>query len=321
MASQSTRSPTTNPAPQELTNNDLALLLNTLNPVASKCFVLGLQLGVNDSRIRNIMRNNSQCEDQLREIISERLRQESPLTWHDIARALRAESVGECRLASEIENKYVNDLPPPASVAPQVNTASLVTSSSQTSLLRSSLPASHCDTCPLVPLSVNQTNTSPSPAHLSDSVASSSAIQCPPVCSQHVQSISPQYPLPSTSASTKRLQLREHYESDSKQMNVREGGMRKEGCSEVRKKRKGKSPRKSSFGSIEKKGGGVPTPKAREQLRSSEDKGLHHRAKHSSSSEVTSSSEEERKAHEHNESSSSSAENKQYTLVLLLFRV
>ena len=302
MASQSTQPPTT-PAPQELTNNDLALLLNTLNPVAPKCLVLGLQLGLNDSQLRIIERDYRKCQDQLREIISERLRQESPLTWPDIARALRAESVGECRLANEIENKYINHLPPPASVPLQVNTISLVTSSSQASPLQSSLPASHCDTCPLASVSVNQTNTSPLLAHLSDSVASSSAIQCPPMCSQHVQSINP---LPSTSASTKMLQLREHYESDSEQMNVREGGMRKEGCSEVRKKRKGKSPRKSS---IEKKGGGVPTPKAREQSSSSEDKGLHHRAKHSSSSEVTSGSEEERKAHEHNESSSSSAEN------------
>ena len=42
MASQSTQPPSTNPAPQELTNNDLALLLNTLNPVALKCHNLGL---------------------------------------------------------------------------------------------------------------------------------------------------------------------------------------------------------------------------------------------------------------------------------------
>ena len=136
MASQSTKPPVTNPTPQELTINDLAFLCNALNPVASKCYALGLQLGVNDSRIRNIMRNNSQCEDQLREIISERLRQESPLTWHDIVRALRAESVGESRLASKIENKYIHHLSPSASVLPQANTG-LVTTSSLTSALQS----------------------------------------------------------------------------------------------------------------------------------------------------------------------------------------
>ena len=172
MASQSTQPPATNPAPQELTNNDLALLLNTLNPVALKCFALGLQLGVNDSRIRNIRSNNSQCEDQLCEIISERLRQESPLTWHDIVRALRA--VSENRLASEIENKYIHHPPPLASVAPQANTVS-PTTSSLTSSLQSS---SQCDTSPTL-------------AHSSASVVStplqySQSIHCinqyPPCC-------------------------------------------------------------------------------------------------------------------------------------------
>ena len=191
MASQSTQPPATNPVPQELTNNDLALLLDTLNPVASKCFALGLQLGVNDSRIRNIKSNNSQCEDQLREIISERLRQESPLTWHDIARALRANSVSENRLASEIENKYIHHLPPPASVAPQANTVSLATSSLTSSLQSSS----QCDTSPLL-------------AHSSASVASTDTIvhiplsKLPLKYSQHIQSISSEYPRPSTSAST-----------------------------------------------------------------------------------------------------------------------
>ena len=153
MASQSTQPPATNPVPQELTNNDLALLLNTLSPVASKCFALGLQLGVTYPQLRKIEYEYRRCDDQLREIISERLRQESPLTWDDIVRALRA--VGENRLASEIENKYIHHLPPPASVAPQANTASLATSS-LTSSVQSSLPASQCDTSPLASSSVNQ---------------------------------------------------------------------------------------------------------------------------------------------------------------------
>ena len=155
MASLSIQPPAINPAPQELTNNDLALLLNTLNPVTSKCFALGLQLGVTYPQLRKIEYEYRRCDDQLREIISERLRQESPLTWHDIARALRAGSVSENRLASEIENKYVRHLPPPASVAPQANTVSLTTSS-LTSSLQSSLLASQCDTSPLASSSVNQ---------------------------------------------------------------------------------------------------------------------------------------------------------------------
>ena len=140
MASQSTQPPVTNPAPQELTNNDLALLLDTLNSVATKCFALGLQLGLDDVQLGQIEYDHKRCKDQLRVIISARLRQVSPLTWHDIIRALRADSVHENGLASEIENRYIHHLPPPASVAPQANTASLAASS----LLQSSLPASQC---------------------------------------------------------------------------------------------------------------------------------------------------------------------------------
>ena len=72
---------------------------------------------------------------------------------YDIVRALRA--VGENRLASEIEIKYMHHLSPLTSVAPQANTASLATSL-LTSSLQSSLPASQCDTSPLATLSVNQ---------------------------------------------------------------------------------------------------------------------------------------------------------------------
>ena len=109
----SSQPPVTNPAPQELTEEDVAFLLNTLNPVASKCFVLGLQLGVKYPKMRLIERNCRSCKEQLREIILERLRQEAPLTLHDIVRALRADAVSENRLAKEIENKFLHHLPPP----------------------------------------------------------------------------------------------------------------------------------------------------------------------------------------------------------------
>ena len=112
MASQS---PSTNPIHEELTSNDLSDLLNTLNPVASKCYYFGLQLGVEDAQIRNIMYDYGKGKDQLREILRERLKQESPLTWHDIVTALRADSVREYSLASEIEHRYIHCQHPPVS--------------------------------------------------------------------------------------------------------------------------------------------------------------------------------------------------------------
>ena len=139
MARQSTQ-----PTPPELTSNDLPLLLNTLNPIASKCFALGLQWGLTYPQMRKIEDNYGKSEDQLREIISERLRQEQPLTWPDIVRALRAESVGENRLASELEHKYIHHMHPPTSVAPPTKADSLATS-----FLQSSLPTSQCNISPL----------------------------------------------------------------------------------------------------------------------------------------------------------------------------
>ena len=120
---------------KNLTINDLPLLCNTLNPVVSKCFALGLQLGVEYPQIRAIERNYRTCEDQLREIISERLKQDSPLTWCDIVTALREDSVRESSLASQIEYDHIHHLQPPTSVAPQGGTESSIppTSSSLTS--------------------------------------------------------------------------------------------------------------------------------------------------------------------------------------------
>ena len=110
---------------RSLTSNDLPHLLNVLNSVASKCYCIGLQLGVKITQIDNITFNYRKCEDQLREILVERLKQEPPLTWQDIVTALRADSVREYGLASEVESKYIPPLHPPTSVTLQVSTDSM----------------------------------------------------------------------------------------------------------------------------------------------------------------------------------------------------
>ena len=129
-ASRSTQSSSTNLSFKKLTINDLPLLCNTLNSVASKCFDLGLQLGVDFLQIRDIEQNYKKCEDQLCEIISERLKQDSPLTWHVIVTALRALRIREYTLASKIERDHIHNLQPSTSVAPQVSTVSSVSSTS-----------------------------------------------------------------------------------------------------------------------------------------------------------------------------------------------
>ena len=97
----------TNSPYQDRAINDLALLCNILKPVASECRALGFQLGVEEAKIRTIMANNRyDCEAKLREIISERLKQDSPLTWHAIVTALSSLSVNHPDLVRHIESWY-----------------------------------------------------------------------------------------------------------------------------------------------------------------------------------------------------------------------
>ena len=87
----------------EVTKKDIRELLNFLNPVASKCNRLGLQLGVDSDDIDNIKEDHRECKDQLCEILKQRLKQEEPLTWGALIEALKSKSVGENRLAQEIK--------------------------------------------------------------------------------------------------------------------------------------------------------------------------------------------------------------------------
>ena len=92
----------------ELNETHIPWLLNILNTVATKSSLLGIQLGIPNSQICLIEHNCNKC-DQLRAVIADRLKQEDPLTLHDIATALRTECIGENRLARSIESQS----PPP----------------------------------------------------------------------------------------------------------------------------------------------------------------------------------------------------------------
>ena len=204
-----TQSPSTNPIHEELTSNDLALLLNTLSPVAYKCHILGLQLGVTYPQLRNIEHNYRKCEDQLHEIIAERLKQEPALTWCDIVTALKANSVREYSLASEIEHKYIHCQPPSASVPPQVSTESSV--SLATSLLtsaQSSLPIQSISQCPTSPLANRESSLSVNTqSHLTPSQPSLHTSPSTQVIAQNTHHLIPvdtHHPVPPGQISTAR---------------------------------------------------------------------------------------------------------------------
>ena len=102
-----------------LSIKDLPQILNVLLPSISMRNVtyFGLNLNISQGIIEGFEKKyNGDMRDCLREILNERLKQEPPLTWHDIVTALRSPSVGEDRLACQIESQYMTHTQPPSSV-------------------------------------------------------------------------------------------------------------------------------------------------------------------------------------------------------------
>ena len=80
----------------------------------------GLQLNITRNVIEGFeIYHNRDMKRCLREILNDRLKREPPLTWPDIVTALRADSVGESRLAREIEARHIPSSQPPSSLPPQ----------------------------------------------------------------------------------------------------------------------------------------------------------------------------------------------------------
>ena len=108
----------------ELSPNDLNKIVNEVTSMSPfKVVDFGLQLSISRVVIEGFeirYRDMKQC---LREILNERLKQEPPLTWPDMVTALRANSVGESRLARHIELKYMASSLPPSSVPLQLERA------------------------------------------------------------------------------------------------------------------------------------------------------------------------------------------------------
>ena len=177
----------------KLTSNDLGLLVNELDSVASLCHNFGLQLGVKNADISIIERDNKgDSRSQLRNILDQRLKQEPPLMWYDIVRALRANSMRQHHLASEVESMHIPPLHPPAAVAPQVSTDSSMSPGTQ-------CVSSHASLQP--PLPVESTNQSPAspqatrepsvPVHLQSPPLSQPARRSPPASQDKINTVTP----------------------------------------------------------------------------------------------------------------------------------
>ena len=85
-----------------LDESDLKYLCEALHPVRLEYHSLGLQIDVHLSEIECIEAEHSSVSDRLREVLKARLRKTEALTWTDISRALRSNTVNKPRLADSI---------------------------------------------------------------------------------------------------------------------------------------------------------------------------------------------------------------------------
>ena len=98
---------TSQSAGQQLSENDLRVLLEELNNISAKWNNLGLQLGVSVGTLNAIKKDCNSTSDCLRETLTAWLKTcPSSPTWKNIVDALRCRTVGEVRLAADLEQKY-----------------------------------------------------------------------------------------------------------------------------------------------------------------------------------------------------------------------
>ena len=95
------------PAGQHLCVDDLHVVMEELNGVIAKWYNIGVQLGVSVGTLKAIEKQYSDPTDCLRETLTTWLKSYPPIpTWSKVVEALRSRTVGETRLAADLEWKY-----------------------------------------------------------------------------------------------------------------------------------------------------------------------------------------------------------------------
>ena len=112
------------PAGQQLTVDDLRVVMKELNDVRAKWNNIGVQLGVSVGTLDAIKKQYSDPSDCLRETLTTWLKSSLCNKWADVVDALNV--VGEARLAAELEHKYCSTLHPAQSSTSQHPTSETV---------------------------------------------------------------------------------------------------------------------------------------------------------------------------------------------------
>ena len=97
------------PTGQQLTVDNLCEVLEELNAVRAKWYNIGLHLGVSDGTLRAFKGQFNDPSECLRETLTTWLKNYPPTpTWTKVIDALRSNSVGETRLAADLEHKLLS---------------------------------------------------------------------------------------------------------------------------------------------------------------------------------------------------------------------
>ena len=94
---------------QGLSSSDLSDILDELSPIQDKYVPIGLKLGLKLAEIKKIeFLFKNQPGRLLSEVLDYRLKQNHPLTWYDIVKALQSNLVDEKKIASVLEAKHID---------------------------------------------------------------------------------------------------------------------------------------------------------------------------------------------------------------------
>ena len=96
-------------AGQQLTVDDLRVLMKELNDVCAKWYNIGVQLGLSVGTLDAIEKQYSDPSDCLRKTLTTWLKSSTP-GWTNVVDALNI--VGEARLAAELKHTYCSTLDP-----------------------------------------------------------------------------------------------------------------------------------------------------------------------------------------------------------------
>ena len=100
------------PAGQQLSIDDLAVLLEELVSVCAKWYNIGMKLGVHVGRLDAIRTQYNDPSNCLRETLAAWLRACPTTTWSKVVEALSSATVDEGALATSLEHRYCSSTPP-----------------------------------------------------------------------------------------------------------------------------------------------------------------------------------------------------------------